>query len=281
MCLVALAVRASERFPFVLASNRDEFYERAAAPLAWWTPEGGSLELLGGRDLRAGGTWLGLSRTGRLAFVTNVRDPSQMDPQARSRGELVTRWIEASPDTRAASWWDGIEAARYNGFNLIALDAARGELFWAGRDRDGAHAPRTLSRGVHGVSNAALDTPWPKVQRLKARVADAVAGADSLDALTGPLFDALADASLAPDAELPDTGVPRDVERWLSAAFIRSPDGRYGTRCSTVVVTERRADGLVTHVIERSHAPGTPAERRESIADWPERAAQAGEERRP
>jgi len=279
MCLVALAVGASERFPFVLASNRDEFYAREAAPLAWWTPEGGAVELLGGRDLRAGGTWLALSRAGRLAFVTNVRDPSSIDPQARSRGELVTRWIESAPAADAKRWWAGIEPERYNGFNLIALDAARGELFWAGRGRSGIHAPEPLPRGVHGISNAALDTPWPKVRRLKSRMADAVQAADSLDLLAGSLFTALADVSLAPDAELPDTGVPLDVERWLSAAFIRSPDGRYGTRCSTLVVTERRGDGLVTHVIERSHAPGTPAERREAIANWPE--PQAGDERRP
>lgn len=278
MCLVALAVGASERFPFVLASNRDEFYDRDATPLAWWMPEGASVPLLGGRDLRAGGTWLGLSAGGRLAFVTNVRDPSSIDPTARSRGELVTRWIQGHPAPDARGWWAGIDADRYNGFNLIALDAARGQLFWAGRDRHGVHAPVMLARGVHGVSNATLDTPWPKVQRLKARLAEAVSAAGSLQELSAPLFAALSDASRAPDAELPHTGVPHEVERWLSAAFIRSPDGRYGTRCSTLVVTERIDDTLVTHVIERSHAPGAPVERRERIDGWP---TQAGDERRP
>ncbi|MGA0610877.1 NRDE family protein [Caldimonas sp. KR1-144] len=279
MCLVALAVGASGRFPFVLASNRDEFYDRDAAPLDWWTPEGGSVELLGGRDLRAGGTWLGLSAAGRLAFVTNVRDPSSLDPTARSRGELVTRWIEGDPAADARGWWSGFDPSRYNGFNLIAGDAARGELFWAGRDRHGAHGPVPLARGIHGVSNAALDTPWPKVKRLKSRLSEAMSSAVELDALAASLFEALADARIAPDAELPRTGVPQEVERWLSAAFIRSPDGRYGTRCSTLVITERGADGLATHVIERSHAPGTPAERHMTIGAWPE--PQAGAERRP
>lgn len=279
MCLVALAVGVSERFPFVLASNRDEFYDRAAAPLAWWTPEGGAMPLLAGRDLRAGGTWLGLTAAGRLAFVTNVRDPSALDPHARSRGELVTRWLAADPAVDAPSWWSAIDAGRYNGFNLIAVDAARGELFWAGRDRCGLHGPVPLPAGVHGVSNATLDTPWPKVQRLKDCVARAVPTAVSLDALAAELFATLGDHSIAPDAELPLTGVPLEVERWLSAAFIRSPDGRYGTRCSTLVITERVPGGVTTHVIERSHAPDAPTERRESIAAWPD--PQAGAERRP
>jgi uncharacterized protein with NRDE domain len=130
-----------------------------------------------------------------------------------------------------------------------------------------------LERGVHGLSNAGLDTPWPKVAALKSRMSDAIASAESVDALSLQLFDALADDTRAPDEALPDTGVPLEWERTLSAAFIRTPDMSYGTRCSTLIIAERVNRHLVTHVLERtfSASGGVALMRRSTLKNWPPR----------
>lgn len=275
MCLVALALGQSDRFPLVLASNRDEFFDRPAAPLAWWRSEPDAPELLGGRDLQAGGTWLALTPTGRLALVTNVRGGVSGPEGAPSRGALVPAWLSA--DHAFETHWARIEAAGYHGFNLIAGDATRGEWFWAGSDIAG---PQRLTTGLYGLSNAALDTPWPKVQRLKLVLRQALAASadDPVDRLAGQLFAALGDPRCADDAQLPATGVPLVLERQLSATFIRTPDGRYGTRCSTLVVTENTAQGSLTHVIERSFGPGAhpTVERRTQLKPWPPRKQRSG-----
>lgn len=269
MCLVALALGMSASFPLVLASNRDEYFDRATAPLDWWMATGCHRRVLGGRDLAAGGTWLGLEPGGRLALVTNVRNPARNDPRARSRGELVTRWLCGEGDF--ARFWSALDAAAYNGFNLVAADLRGGRWTWAS-NADGTE-PQALAPGVHGLSNAGLDTPWPKVARLKARLAAALQAHErgSADGLADALFDALLDRTQADDAELPATGVPLALERQLSPAFIRTPDGRYGTRCSTLVIQERVGARLHTRVLERSHDPdaGRGALRSLSLDDWP------------
>lgn len=277
MCLVALALEQDRRFPLVIASNRDEFFDRPTARLAWWTPDGGGPDILSGRDLQAGGTWLGLTAAGRLALVTNVRSPAKQDPQAPSRGELVSRWLRG--DQTLDRFWTQIAPSGYNGYNLVAADFARGECFWASSVTT---LPRRLERGLYGLSNAGLDTPWPKVTQLKSRLQAALTGltpSDSADVLAGQLFEALADRRLAADAELPCTGIPRELERQLSAPFIRTADGRYGTRCSTLVITERVKRQLVTHVFERSYAagPGAALLRRSRLLDWPPRYSGAGQ----
>jgi uncharacterized protein with NRDE domain len=247
MCLAALAIDAHPRFPLVLAANRDELFDRAADKLAWWRAEQGGHEILGGRDLSAGGTWLSLSRAGRLAFVTNVRNPADRNPAAPSRGSIVPLWLRG--DLSMNAFWSEVDGAGFNGFNLIAGDLLRGEFFW-GSNR--APSPRLLEPGVHGVSNALLDTPWPKVRLLNKRLSDALQPGVSVETLADSLFAALADRAEAPDEELPHTGVGLELERRLSPAFIGSPDGLYGTRCSTVIVSERTEQGCVTHIIERS-----------------------------
>jgi len=272
MCLVALALDQSRRFPLVLASNRDEFHDRPAARLAWWSPGPGLPDILSGRDLQGGGTWLGLNASGRLALVTNIRRGGVApDPAAPSRGAIVSRWLRG--DVALDRYWTEVALSGHNPFNLIAADFARGECFWASSE---ATLPKRLERGLHGLSNAALDTPWPKLRRLKQRLADAVGtlpAEQGVEQLAGRLFDALADRGLAADAELPSTGVPLDIERMLSAAFIASPDGRYGTRCSTVVVTERVGRRRMTHVFERSFSAGSSVAllRHSRLADWPPR----------
>jgi len=268
MCLVALALDQERRFPLVVAANRDEFFARPASRLGWWTPEPGAAQILGGRDLEGGGTWLGLSAEGRLALLTNVRDPGRHDPAAPSRGRIVPEWLGARD--RVDRFWMHTALAGYNGFNLIAADFALGECYWA--SNTGAH-PLRLERGIYGVSNAALDTPWPKVDALKTRLREALGAADSVDALATKLFDALADRHVPADTALPDTGVGIERERMLAPAFIRSPDLRYGTRCSTLVITERVNRHNVTHVLERTFSPhgGMALLRRATLNHWPPR----------
>ncbi|HEX6704905.1 MAG TPA: NRDE family protein [Albitalea sp.] len=268
MCLVALAIDHSRRFPLVIAANRDEFFKRPAARLAWWTPDAGGPAILSGRDLESGGTWMGLTAEGRLAFVTNVRDPGRNDPSAPSRGRIVPEWLGGRE--RTDRFWMRTSLSGHNGFNLVAFDFRQGECYWA--SNDGSSHPVRLERGIHGMSNASLDTPWPKVESLKRRLREGLDSAASVDALAALLFDALADRNEAPDEALPDTGVPRDWERRLSAAFIRTPDGAYGTRCSTLVITEKVHRHLVTHVLERSFsATGVALLRRSTLKNWPPR----------
>ncbi|AKJ29535.1 NRDE family protein [Caldimonas brevitalea] len=275
MCLVAIAVDASRRFPLVLAGNRDEYFARPAARLGWWSPADGAPEILGGRDLKAGGTWLGLTQAGRLAFLTNVRNPSDVDPAAPSRGEIVPLWLrgDLSPD----KFWMQVGLNGYNGFNVIAADFAQGDCFWASNR---APYPQRLERGVYGLSNALLDTPWPKVERLKQHLRAALRETDSADVLADRLFEALGDRTEIADEFLPHTGIAPEWERWLSPAFIRTPDGRYGTRCSTVIITERVRRRLVTHVIERTFSnargPSVSLLRRSTLKHWPPAMQAAG-----
>jgi uncharacterized protein with NRDE domain len=167
-------------------------------------------------------------------------------------------------------FWMRTALTGYNGFSLVAADFKRGECFWASNVQ--AH-PKRLERGLYGLSNAALDTPWPKVLALKTRLRDALAASDEVDALATQLFAALADRQPAADNTLPRTGVPIDWERALSPAFIRIPGQGYGTRCSTLVITERARRHLVTHVFERSFSAGAGLAllRRSTIRHWPPR----------
>ena len=279
MCLSAIAIDESRRFPLVVVANRDEFYSRPAARLAWWSTETDSPAILGGRDLDAGGTWLGLTAQGRLALITNVRDPRRNDPQAPSRGRIVPEWLAARENVDR--FWMRTALSGYNGFNLIAADFAAGECYWA--SNNGAH-PQRLERGVHALSNAGLDTPWPKVVALKARLAEAITSCETVERLASTLFEALADRSVPDDARLPDTGVGIVRERELAPAFIRTADGRYGTRCSTLIITERVSRHNVTHVLERSFSPNggvallpcglrSPGRQREHPGRGPERLA--------
>ena len=272
MCLIALAIDQSRRFPLVLAANRDEFFSRPTARLGWWQPPDGP-PVLSGRDLLHGGTWLGLTTQGRLALVTNVRRPGLPDPEAPSRGRIVLDWLAHRES--ADRFWMRTALSGFNGFNLIALDFKDSHCFWASNLT--TH-PMRLGSGLVGLSNGLLNEPeWPKVGQLKARVAHALQHSPpdaSVDNLADQLFAALSDRSLAADDELPETGLPPARERELSAAFIRTADGLYGTRCSTVVVTERIHRRLVTHVWERSFVapPGSVAlVRRSQLKHWPPR----------
>lgn len=253
MCLIALAWDAHPRWDLVLAANRDEFLDRPAAPLQRHAD--GSV---GGRDLHAGGTWLGLHEGGRLATVTNIRRPGAARDDAPSRGSIVPQWLhggQAAPEFCAT-----LAAQGYNPFNLIAGDLRTRELFWTSSEQP---APHVLPPGLHGLSNDALDTPWPKLQRLKAALALALETGRDADTVTQSLLQALQDRHRPDDAELPATGVTLELERGLAPVFIDLP--HYGTRCSTVLLRERGSGH--TLVVERSHAP-QPGEVRLELARW-------------
>jgi uncharacterized protein with NRDE domain len=243
MCLALIAFALHPRYRIVIAANRDEYHARPAAPAAWWD-EG----FLAGRDLKEGGTWLGIDRRGRFALLTNVRDPSRHDANAPTRGNLVPRFLldRAPPPVALASLVAG--GARHNGFNLVAGNAS--ELHW-GSNR--AASPAGLAPGIHGLSNHLLDTPWPKVERTKAALARwCREGVDADD--LAPVFALLRDTRQAPDEALPSTGIPRERERLLSSPFIVS--ATYGTRCTTVVTVGH--DGVV-RLVERSFDPSGEA----------------------
>ena len=268
MCLVAIALDRNRRFPLVVAANRDEHFERPTASLSWWAPHGGGPSILGGRDRQSGGTWLGLTAEGRLGLVTNLRDSRPSFVDAPSRGQIVPNWL--SGRDAIDKFWMRSGVTGYNGFNLIAADFRIGECFWLSNSRA---YPRRLERGIYGLSNGELDAPWPKVVSLKDKVLHSVEHACDMEQLALQLFQALADRTLAQDDKLPRTGIPQDCERQLSAAFIRIPDRPYGTRCSTLIITERVNRYLVTHVLERTFglAEGDAHTRRSTIRRWPPR----------
>ncbi len=243
MCLIALAVDTHPAYRLVVAANRDEFYARPTAPAAWWAD---APDVLAGRDLREGGTWMGVTRAGRFAAVTNSRDPGLAQREnAPSRGALVADFLRGSADAESYAADLAGRAARYNGFNLLVGD--EGGLFYLSNRGEGV---RRLEPGVYGLSNALLDTPWPKVLRAREAVADALARARG-DGWESGLWEMLADRVIAADDALPDTGVGAERERLLSPPFIRTDV--YGTRASTVLTIAR--DGEVRFV-ERSAAPG-------------------------
>lgn len=241
MCLVLIALDSHPEYSMIVAANRDEFYDRPTAPAAFWAD---APSVLAGRDLKAGGTWLGVDRRGRLAAVTNYRQGQHESPAPRSRGRLVSDFLTGN--TGALEHVERVrsEAELYNGFNLIAGDA--GGLFYYS-NREGR--VRRLAPGVYGLSNHLLDTPWPKVAATKGAFAALLNG--GAPELTRDLFALLSDRNRPADALLPATGVGREWERLLSSAFIASDD--YGTRSSTVVLVGR--EGSIVFV-ERNFGPG-------------------------
>jgi len=251
MCLTAWVCTRNARFPWLIASNRDEFFDRDAAPMAWWQPVPGGPAVLGGRDLSAGGTWQGLTAQGRLALLTNVREPGRHHTRAPSRGALVPQALLA--DTISPAWLRATTETPRNGFNLVVADLAGQQAHWVSNR---APAPLTLGLGCHGLSNAALDSPWPKVVALRQRLQDAVATAAERSSLVAAALEALADRQVPADDALPATGVPLLRERQLAPAFIHIPAAQpggvaYGTRCATVVVVEQAGSTRWVHVTER------------------------------
>ncbi len=230
MCVAAVAWNAHPDWRLVIASNRDEFHERPSAPLSEWPDDP---QVLAGHDLRGGGTWLGISRQGRAALITNFRVAEGPQPGRPSRGDLVLDWLKqgALPDVERLT--------RFNPFNLFVADADGARLI--SNHPDFASTP--LTPGIHGLSNGSIAAPWPKTRQLcSALEAWLSAGEHDVE----PLFLALRHETPAP----PATWLPGQPEPRLSPIFIR--DAIYGTRCSTVVAIDRDGTGVI---IERSFDP--------------------------
>lgn len=274
MCLIVFAWRVVPGVPLIAAANRDEYYDRASQAAGPWEE---NPHLIAGRDLKAGGSWMGVTRPdgpechwpgnvsplrarcqngafapidnagkapSRFAAITNIRAPQDFNPQAPSRGMLVSNFLSATMSAR-----DYVEQIRpganaYNGFNLILCDGE--ELVWfSNRGDTDARNGQPLAPGVYGLSNALLDSPWPKVVRTKAQFASLLCLGAPVDAY----FEMLADTTLAPDQRLPETGVSLERERQLSAVKIESPD--YGTRTSTLVMLYAEAPAVLHEQLVR------------------------------
>jgi uncharacterized protein with NRDE domain len=224
MCLILFAYKVHPAFNLVLAANRDEFYHRATRPLGFWSDRE---YILAGRDLKGGGTWLGVTRSGRFAALTNYRDPASLKANAPSRGLLLTSFLSSNIHPKA--YLDDIrsEGHLFNGFNLLAGDT-NGLYYYSNRG-NGAVA---LSPGFYGLSNHLLDTAWPKVERGKRGLENLLRG----QRIVQPerLFHLLSDRSAPLPERLPDTGVGRRWEKILGPLFIVSR--HYGTRCSSVLL---------------------------------------------
>ena len=226
MCIILFAYKTHPKYKLVLAANRDEYFARPTARVAFWKDEPG---ILAGRDLERGGTWLGVTRNGRYAAVTNFRDSSTIKPGAPSRGFLVSDFLhsEQSPADYLASIAPISET--YNGFNLIVGDGI-GLFYHSNKDPE----TKVLTPGVYGLSNHLLDTPWPKVEKGKQALSE-LAHQDA-EIAHEAVFDMLADHAQADDSLLPYTGISLEYERALSSIFISTP--AYGTRSSTVLLID-------------------------------------------
>lgn len=235
MCLILLAWQAHPEFPLVVAANRDEFLARPTAAAAFWI-DAGPPEILAGRDLQAGGTWLGITRSGRFAALTNYRQAENRDATSPSRGTLVSDFLAGTMPADGYLADLQTRAADFRGFNLICGTCDTGLWHCANRDADGrpGHVVQRLLPGIYGLSNNLLDVPWPKVAQGKSALARALTALPG----EGPLLDLLRDDTRHDDARLPRTGISLDWERTLSAAFVRAPG--YGTRSSTVITLDRR-----------------------------------------
>ena len=236
MCLIVFAWRPAHAQPLIVAANRDEFYARPTQPLAQWAD---APHVYAGRDLEAGGTWLGVNADGRFAALTNIRNPA-LPLGHRSRGELVAQFLTSDDSIENYLADVASRSDEYGGFNLLVGN--REQLYYLSSARP---EPLALEEGVYGLSNAGLDTPWPKVRKAREALATQLEDPDPL-----ALLALLSDPTTAPTRELPDTGVSLATETLLSSMFIASPN--YGTRASTVLIVN--ADGS-RRFVEHSFGP--------------------------
>jgi uncharacterized protein with NRDE domain len=227
MCLIFISINNHPTYKLIIAANRDEFYNRKTAAADFWEDKP---HILGGRDLEACGTWMAMTKTGKIGMITNYRDPQNINPKAPSRGELVSDYLEK--DTHGLSYLNLIEpkANEYNGFNLIV--GTEDELWYLSNYKKGIEK---LKPGLHGLSNHLLETPWPKIIRGKEKLAPLLKE-KKID--TKNVFEVLYDSRQAIDENLPNTGIGLERERMLSSMFIKSPN--YGSRCSTVVLIDHQ-----------------------------------------
>ncbi|UXX79718.1 NRDE family protein [Reichenbachiella carrageenanivorans] len=237
MCLILFAWKKHPKYNLVLSANRDEFYNRPTQPAQVWPAHP---SLIAGKDLTAGGTWMGITQSGRFAALTNYRDPKHINPQAPSRGSLTKDFLITNSEPE--EYLHKIKSSNipYNGFNLLVGDQ---DNLWYYNNIN--HEIISLPSGIYGLSNALLNEPWPKVKVGKERLGHILSN-ENLS--TKDLLTLVQDQTIAPDHLLPQTGIPIEWERALSAMYITTPD--YGTRCSTALIKDKTQ----THFSEHSHA---------------------------
>ena len=228
MCLCLFAINEHDEFPLILIANRDEFRKRPTSKATHWEDHP---NVLAGRDLEGMGTWLGVNKQGKVAFLTNYRHPDYFNRKGPTRGILVSGFLTSSAN--AETYLKSIENPKaYNGFNLVVGTSS--SLFYFA-NADGKM--EKITNGIHGLSNAFLNTSWPKVDEGKLNLQRAI---ETNDLSHGNLFSILRDSSFAKDEELPNTGVGHKLEKMLSAKFINTPE--YGTVCSTVIKIDRNGN---------------------------------------
>ncbi len=239
MCLILFGYKVHPTYKLIIAANRDEFYGRPTKPLDFWEED---RSILAGKDLEAGGTWLGMTTSGKISLLTNYRDLKNIKPNAPSRGHLVSDYL--SKDVDAQHYLENVakKGKDYNGFNIICGDID--DLRYYGNYQNGVHQ---IDAGVHGLSNALLDSPWPKVVKGKEKIDNVIA---HNEIVAEQLFATLYDDMKAPDNQLPDTGVGYEKEAMLSPMFIKSKN--YGSRCSTVILVDNDNNILYS---ERTYNP--------------------------
>ncbi|WP_100657235.1 NRDE family protein [Alteromonas flava] len=245
MCILFIAVNQHAKYPLIIAANRDEFHQRPTQHSQYWP---NNPDLLAGIDLQGGGTWMGVTRHGKFAALTNIRDPHRNNPEARTRGELVANFLTCN--TSIDNYLEDIKPDnhKYNGYNLLLADLPSLDLRTYNNYLCEEHR---LTEGYYGLSNASLDVPWPKIQRGKHALQSYCE--THADINTDALFAILADSTLADDAQLPQTGVPHIWEKRLSSIFITGDD--YGTRASTLLFVSRA--GTVKWLERSFSATGT------------------------
>lgn len=241
MCLIVFSYRQHPVYDLIFAANRDEFYGRPTRAAGFWNEHP---SVLAGKDLEAGGTWMGIARNGDFSALTNYRDPSISKENPPSRGHLVLEYLLNGDEPEEYLTKVDREADRYNGFNLLTGNT--NQLMYYSNQQKGI---KRLEPGLYGLSNKLLDTPWPKVQKAKTDLKRVI---KQQELPMESLFDILANDEQAPEDQLPDTGIPKDLEKAVSPIFIKTD--RYGTRNSTVVLVEK--SGRVFFE-ERRYKPGT------------------------
>jgi uncharacterized protein with NRDE domain len=225
MCLIFLSLNQHPNYKLIVVANRDEFYHRKTARASFWNDHP---EVLGGRDLEAGGTWMGVNRKGKISMITNYRDLANIKLKAPSRGFLVSDFLLENKSGDEYLKQVEKKAKEYNGFNLIVGNA--NSLWYLSNYKEGIEK---IENGFHGLSNHLLDTEWPKVKRGSQKLKP-ILGESTIE--PRQLFELMYDDIIASDSLLPQTGLPLERERALSSMFIKSPD--YGSRCSTVVMID-------------------------------------------
>lgn len=243
MCLLVFSYKQHPVYELIFATNRDEFYGRATRAAQFWDEEP---SVLAGKDLQAGGTWLGVTKEGKFSALTNYRDPSLQKEDPPSRGHLVLNFLKG--DQNPEQYLQDVDnnANQYNGFNLLAGNLAEGSLMYYSNQQQEL---KNLDAGLYGLSNKLLDTPWPKVQIAKEELRKITGKEDFSEEA---LFDLLKNYERAPEDQLPETGIPKELERAVSPIFIKTEN--YGTRNSTVILVDK--NGNITFE-ERRYKSGT------------------------